>query len=196
MALGYGEISSKRLAGVRSDPLRGFRFKVFFPGFNLPQVGFSKISGISLGDSDLIEYREGDYEISPRKIPGLNKFENVTMERGVSFNNEVVMWRRNVAYAGSGAGFSQEGYPPGAEFRKNLHVLLIDRNGITSKMWQLIDAWPKSLKYSDMDALTSDVFIETLEIATEGIDIIDLGGVSAAVGTGLNLGGQASTLII
>ena len=53
----------------------------------------------------------------------------------------------------------------------------------------MLEAWPKSLKYSDMDAQSSDIFIETLELAFEGTDLEDAGSVNLSLVAGLGLAG-------
>jgi len=179
----------KPLSGQRVDVLRGFRYLVTItpytddgtPG-NAPiaHLGFSKVSGLNLGTSDVIEYREGNDIVSPIKLPGLNKYDNITLEQGRAKGNagkDLAQWRAAVVWSQGGKGgtspdgdrknqgsFSAKGY------RANVEISLINREGAVAIKWQIARAWPINLKFSDLDGNTSDVLIQTLELATEGIE--------------------------
>ena len=61
-------------------PYRVFRYQVEIDGIS--RAGFSEVSGMS-SSVDAIEYREGDdLRNTPRKLPGLTKFGNVTLRWG------------------------------------------------------------------------------------------------------------------
>jgi len=170
------------LKGGRPDILRGFRYNVSITPEgekSIGTLGFSKVSGLNLGTSDVIEYREGNERVSPRKIPGLNKFDNITLEQGRALSDTgtaLADWRAAVVWAEGGkGGFSPDGKRFGLQYfdyknyRASMRIQLINRNGKPSVEWQIDKAWPISLKFSDLDGNTSDVLIQTLEIATEGI---------------------------
>jgi phage tail-like protein len=193
----YTFVRSKQMA-LRSsayDPLRDFRFIVTFPGelasgHKEIAIGFSKVSGLSFGTSDVIEYREGHDVISPMKIPGLNKYDNVTFERGKSSNTDPDLadylreWRELVAFYKGGAKASADGKRPRRtdtyDYRKTVNISVIDRDGKTKCTTILYRAWPVSYKFSDLDASSSNVFIETLELAIEGASSNNDERVSAA----------------
>jgi len=162
------------------DPLRDFRFIVSFPGEKAQsrqdiKLGFSKISGLNLGTSDVIEYREGNEIISPRKIPGLNKYDNITFERGRANDpgNTFFLedWREKVAHHKGGyKGNSPDGINKSSTFfRKKISVSVVNRDGHVATKFVLYDAWPVSLKYSDLDSQNSGLLISTLEVAIEGL---------------------------
>jgi len=166
------------LRGSAYDPLRDFRFIVSFPGEKkasgrYDKLGFSKVSGLNLGTSDIIEYREGSEIISPRKIPGLNKYENITFEKGRAIESSTISfleaWRENVAwYKGGHGGRSADGNG-NPIYRKTIKIEIIDRSGSASVSFLLFRAWPVSLKFSDLDGQNSGLFISTLEVAIEGM---------------------------
>jgi phage tail-like protein len=64
----------------RHDPLRNFRFRVEID--RLPDAAFSEatIGAISV---DAIEYRDGNDPTHVRKLPGLARFGDVTLKRGI-----------------------------------------------------------------------------------------------------------------
>ena len=60
-------------------PLPKFHFQVQWGG---TRIGFTEISGLDV-ETEVIEYRDGaSPEYSKMKIPGMQKFGNVTMKRG------------------------------------------------------------------------------------------------------------------
>ena len=64
--------------GSRNDPYAGFNFLVEIEGVTV--AGFSECSGLS-ADQAVIEYREGREDTTVRKLPGLIKYNNVTLKR-------------------------------------------------------------------------------------------------------------------
>ena len=65
--------------GQRDDPFAACNFLIDIDGY---KAGFSEISGLDL-TTDPIEYRNGNEDIRVRKLPGLKKFSNITLKRGV-----------------------------------------------------------------------------------------------------------------
>lgn len=152
------------VTGRRADPLRGFRFKVQIEGFG--EMGFQKCSGLK-SETEIAEYREGDDASSTRKMPGLTGSSNVVLSRGVSPDKAVVNWYNQI-YNPESSGLAGDG---GTDFRKPVTITMMDKDGSVVKTIELLEAWPAVLSYSDLDAESSDVLIETLELANEGIKV-------------------------
>src|SRR6478735_11179381 len=79
--------------GDRNDPYAAFNFIVEIDGNTA--AGFSEVSGLE-SDSDVIEYRNGNEGITKRKLPGLNKFSNITLKRGFTKDLDLWKWRKSV----------------------------------------------------------------------------------------------------
>lgn len=62
------------------DPMQERKFRVEIEGIDL--IGFSEFSAPE-EDSDVTEYREGDWEDFVRKQAGMRKFNEVTLSKGV-----------------------------------------------------------------------------------------------------------------
>ena len=61
-------------------PLPVFHFTVDWGG---TQIAFSEVTGLK-AEVQVIEYRDGEMkEFSSRKLPGLKKYGNLTLKRGV-----------------------------------------------------------------------------------------------------------------
>ena len=66
-------------------PLPVFHFTVEWGG---TRIGFSEVTGLTQ-ENQAIEYRDGSFpEYSSIKMPGLRKFSNLTLKRGVKSDND------------------------------------------------------------------------------------------------------------
>ena len=80
--------------GKRSDPFRGFKFRVSIDG--IQRAGFREVSGLDAA-TDPIDYREGDDKtLTIHKLPGLKKFSNLTLKRGITDDHDLWKWRKQV----------------------------------------------------------------------------------------------------
>ena len=133
-------------------PYANFRYMVEIDG--LEAGGFSEVSGFD-ASIDVIEYREGDMVDTPSKMPGLKKYGNITLKQGVTDST--------VMYDSIMLGVE------GEVERKTLTITLLDATGAATASWQVINAWPTRYQAPDFNASASEVAIETLEIAHEGM---------------------------
>lgn len=140
------------MAGERIDPYRNFRFRVEVEG--LQQAGFSEVSGFD-ASIDVIEYREGDMTTTPRKLPGLTKYSNITLKWGVTDSMEMYEWLQECV--------------EGTITRKTVTIIAIDEEGEDVATWQVMEAWPVKYTAPDFNATGSEVGIELLEMAHEGM---------------------------
>lgn len=129
-----------------------FRYKVEIDGLNAG--GFSEVTGFD-ASIDVIEYREGDMVTTPMKLPGLKKYGNITLKQGLADSMVLYNWII--------AGVN------GAVQRKTITITLLDEEGAPAASWQVINAWPMKYTAPDFNATASEVAIETLEIAHEGM---------------------------
>ncbi len=143
-------------------PYRVFRYRVTVDG--MTRAGFSEVSGMS-SSTDAIEYREGDdLRNTPRKLPGLTKFGNVTLRWGISDDDDFLSWIYSVAP-------SNQAGPTGVA-RKTITITLIDDAGNDGPQWVLINAWPTGYNVPDLNGLGGEVAIQSVEFAHEGMEHI------------------------
>ncbi len=133
-------------------PIGRFRYKVEIDG--LDAGGFSEVTGFD-ASIDVMEYREGDMVTTPMKVPGLKKYRNITLRQGLIHNTVLYDW-------------IMEGVE-GAVDRKTITITLLDEEEADSASWQVINAWPMRYAAPDFNATSSEIAIETLEIAHEGM---------------------------
>lgn len=135
-----------------SYPQSKFRFKLEIDGLEVG--GFSEVSGFD-ASIDVIEYREGDMVQTPMKLPGLKKYGNITLKKGVTDSDVLYQWMT--------AGVE------GEVERKTITITLLDSTNSDAASWQVINAWPTKYTGPDFNATASEVAIESLEIAHEGM---------------------------
>ena len=129
-----------------------FNYKVEIDG--LEAGGFAEVTGFD-ASIDVIEYREGDMTQTPIKVPGLKKYGNITLKQGLVDSMVLYEWMT--------AGLE------GDVERKTLTITLLDIAGSPAASWQIINAWPVKYTAPDFNATSSEVAIESLEIAHEGM---------------------------
>jgi phage tail-like protein len=140
------------------DPLRNFRFKLMID--NLPQAGFSEVT-IAESTIDAVDYREGTDPPHARKLSGLTKYGNITLKSGVCTGAgalDLFNWHKAVS----------EGHI--VEQRKTVTIEVQDEQGQAKTRFVVSEAWPVKYHPSDLSGKGSEVFIEVLELANEGIE--------------------------
>lgn len=130
-------------------------FRVEWGGTN---VGFMEVSGLSI-QLDVVDYREGSSpESSARKMPGLKKFSDIVLKRGIVKNDDdFYRWI-------STATFNQVE-------RRDVLISLLNESHEPVVVWKLKNAFPSKLEYSTLNAQSSDVVIEALTLAHEGLSV-------------------------
>jgi phage tail-like protein len=154
------------------DPYRNFKFRVVIDGADM---GFRTISGLK-EMTEIIEYREGGENETPRKLPGQTTFENVTLERGIAADgSDLLAWRKQIydldsagGIASAASSFGTDG-ATNADFRREVQIFLRNKQGVDVWQWDIINAWPSELEVADLDASSNEVLIEKLVLANEGI---------------------------
>jgi phage tail-like protein len=131
----------------RNDPLDTHTFLVEID--SLQAADFSEVSGLEVSN-DQIEYRQGSGG-SVRKLPGLKKFANIVLKRGVTQSGELFDW------------FSSGD-------RRSMKISLLDRQGNTIVIWVVHDAWIARYEGPTLNAQKNEIAIETIEIAHEGFE--------------------------
>src|SRR5208337_3654151 len=138
---------------TRDDPYAQFNFQVEIDGIVV--AGFSEVSGLTT-DTNIIEYREGNENVGTvRKLPGLMKYTNIVLKRGYTVDTSLWTWRQGVI--------------DGATKRCTGVITLLDESRQPALRWNFTAGWPSKWEGPALNAKTSEVAIETLEITHEGI---------------------------
>ena len=139
--------------GSRADPFGAFRFRVEIDG--IETAAFTEVTGLD-STTDVIEYRTGDMRIAA-KLPGLHRFPNIVLRRGITRDRQLWQWRKRIV----------DGQPD----RRNGSIVLLAEDGTEVMRVNFRDGWPAKWEGPALNAKTSEVAIETLEIAHEGLEL-------------------------
>ncbi|RMA58873.1 phage tail protein [Ulvibacter antarcticus] len=140
---------------AESYPLVKFHFSVDWAGTN---IGFTEVSGLDV-ETELIEYRHGaSPEYSKIKMPGMQKYSNVTLKRGTFKNdNEFFQWWNTVKL--------------NTIERRDVTIKLLNEEHEPVIVWKIKNAFPVKVQSTDLKGDGNETAIESLEIAHEGLII-------------------------
>jgi phage tail-like protein len=138
-------------------PMPKFRFEVDL-GTDLKGVAFQEVSGMDV-ENQVIEYRKSNSPLfSVQKMPGIAKYGNITMKRGV-FVNDNTFWNWHAEIKMNTIK------------RRTVLIKLLDEAGAVTMQWQLDNAWPTKITSTDLKSDGNEVAVDTIEIAHEQITI-------------------------
>ena len=139
--------------GVLVDPYRAYNFKIVIK--NVTEAHFTYCSGPGI-DVEVITHAEGGIRSIVRQIPGRVRYKPVTLRYGLTSSKDFFTWML--------AGVQ------GRVDRQNVSILQLDPEGAAEVMrWDLQAAWPFRWSGAALDALQSEIAIETLLITYEGL---------------------------
>jgi phage tail-like protein len=122
------------------------------------RVGFSEVTGLTQ-ENQAIEYRDGAFrEYSSIKMPGIRKFSNITLKRGVlKSDNEFFNWLTTIKL--------------NQVERRDLIISLLDQEHNPVMTWTAHRAFPVKLEGPQLKASGNEVAVESIEIAHEGLEL-------------------------
>ena len=140
---------------ARDDPFRNFKFRVEIDGISV--AAFSEVA-IGETTTEAIDYREGTEPNHVRKLPGMTKYGNITLKRGVTDSQVIYQWHKDIVDGKVG------------EKRKSITIVVIDEAGKDKARFVVSECWPTKYDPSDLNGKGNEVFIELLELVNEGIE--------------------------
>lgn len=147
---------------TRFDPYKNFKFRVKWDGRYV--AGVSKVSALKRS-TELVEHREGGDPSTSRKSPGRNKFEAVTLERGVTHDLEFERWANKVWNFGAGLGAEVSL----KDFRKDISIEVYNEAGQKVLAYNLFRCWVSDYQsLPDLDANANAIAIQSIKLENEG----------------------------
>ncbi|WP_437310841.1 phage tail protein [Sorangium sp. So ce388] len=153
------------MSNTQVDPLHAFRFKLYFSDSSLSgstgadvdvcEGAFAECTGLE-GTMEPKVVKEGGRNYGAAQRAGPVTFATVVLKRGISPRGALFSWFHDVA---SGAYAS----------RVSVRIELQDIRGTRVMSWMLENAMPIKFKAADLNARASDVGIEELHLAHEGL---------------------------
>jgi phage tail-like protein len=138
--------------GERVDPLASFNFRIQIQSVIV--AGFAECTGYS-STVGLIEYRQGG-DLHPMKLPGLNRYGNIILRRGMTTGRELYEWHLDALR--------------GELRRTNGSILLQDRVGAIQAQFDFFEAWPQRMTGPSLNATDDSIAIEEFELAVERLE--------------------------
>jgi phage tail-like protein len=138
-------------------PLPKFHFQVQWGGV---RIGFTEVTGLDM-QVEAIEYREGSSpEYSKIKMPGMHKFSNITLKRGtIQGDSDFYKWVNTINLT--------------VAERRDIIISLLNETHTPVMTWKAKNAFPVKVQASDLKSDGNEVAIETLELAHEGLNILN-----------------------
>lgn len=134
-------------------PPVGFHFKVEFdlPGIADTDFRFRDVSGISM-EVEEETYNEGGENRFIHKFPVRARYPDLVLKRGLLTDSVIRKWCEEAIY-------NLDIQPT------SVWVTLLNEEHEPLQSYTFINAWPKKWNISDLNAESSEVVIESLELA-------------------------------
>ena len=146
----------------RLDPYKNFKFRLKWDGNYVAAV--SKMSALKR-TTEVVEHRAGGDPSTSHKSPGRNKYEAITLERGVTHDVEFEVWAEKVWQLGNTAG-SEVSL---ADFRKDIIIELWNESGQVAIAYKVYRCWVSEYQaWPDLDANANAVAIQHIKLENEG----------------------------
>jgi phage tail-like protein len=135
---------------ARNDPYHGFRFLVEFD--QVQHGGFSRAKGLSR-ETKIEPRREGGVNDFEHKLATLTTYGNLILERGLA-DDYLWSWHEEVV--------------DGRITRRTVTIVIRDEAGQEVWRWLIEAAFPVKWSGTDLDAASSQVLVESVELAHHG----------------------------
>ena len=142
---------------MRNDPLPVFCFKVQldFVGGSGGELFFKSVSGLRF-ETEVVPVRAGGVNDTTFQLPGATKWSNIVLKQGFTGSSSLLGWRQD--------------WIQGKMTRiKTGQIIQLDTALKEKATWTFFNAWPCKWEIAEFDASKSELAIETLELAHDGI---------------------------
>jgi phage tail-like protein len=124
------------------------------------KVEFVEVSGLEIL-YDVVEHRDGSSkEYSASKMPGQTHYSNIILKRGITKgDNEFYKWISTIKL--------------NTVERRDLIISLLNEEHSPVVVWKVKNAFPVRLTGPVLNSSASEIAIETLELAHEGLSVVN-----------------------
>ncbi len=146
----------------RFDPYKNFKFLIKWDGKYV--AGLSKMSALKR-TTEVIKHRTGGDPSSSRKSPGRTEYDAITLERGVTHDEEFEKWAQKVWNFGAGMGAEVSL----KDFRKDIIIEILNEAGQIVLAYKVYRCWVSEYQaLPDLDANANAIAIQHIKIENEG----------------------------
>lgn len=149
----------------RFDPYKSYRFLVYFGEKQEAVAAVSKVTALKRS-SDVIDYKEGGNPIILKGL-GRTKYEPITLERGVTQDNDFLEWA-------DAAQVLDKGSPSTSlkNLRKEIRIQLLNEQGMPVRGYIVHRCWVSEFQaLPDLDAGATAVALEHIKLENEGWEV-------------------------
>lgn len=155
-------------SGTRHDPQTAFCFRVEITGVadqGSVQAFFKSASGLK-SESEVVPYKEGGLNTTTHQLIGPTKWPNIVLKKGFTGDATFINWRDEFLDDSKGRKLE----------RREGKICQLDSKMKVVASWKFKGGWPCKWEGPDFDASKSELSIETIEIAHEGLEYKAGGG--------------------
>jgi phage tail-like protein len=146
----------------RFDPYKNFKFRVKWDGRYV--AGVSRVSGLQR-TTEVVEFRDGGDASRTRRGPGITRYEPITLERGLTHDQEFELWANSVHALHGGPG----GEASLRNFRKDIIIELMNEAGQIVFAYTVYRCWVSDYQaLPELDANSACVALERITLQNEG----------------------------
>jgi phage tail-like protein len=144
----------------RFDPYRNFKFRIKWD--NEYVAGLNKCSALKK-TTEMVEWREGGDPSHSRKLPGKTSYEAITLEQGVTHDEQFETWANKVN------NFQGDALMSLKEFRKDVTIEVYNLQGSAVMAYNVYRCWVSEYQaLPELDASGNAVMIRTIKLENEG----------------------------
>jgi len=145
---------------TRINPYKNFKFRVKWDGQTV--AGVSKVGALKRTTAP-VSHREGNDLSTDRHSPGRTSFDDITLERGITFNREFETWANKVYSTEGDAAVSLK------DLRKDITIELMNLQGVVVASYNVFRCWVTAYTaLPDLDANGEGIAFESITLKCEG----------------------------
>lgn len=118
--------------------------------------GFSEVSGLT-AETEIEQYAEGGLTSYIHRFPKNTRYSNLVLKRGITYSDDLLNWYKECI--------------SGKIVRRNGAIILYDRAGEVLRSWGFVDAYPVKWVGAVLNAGSSNVAFESLELVHNGFSL-------------------------
>lgn len=122
---------------------------------------FKSVGGLKF-ETEVIPVREGGTNATTFQLPGATKWSNIVLKQGFTRDSGLLTWRQQWIQAAK-EGTPMQRIPTGK-------IVQLDTSKAAQCSWTFYNGWPCKWEIGELDASKSEITIETLEIAHDGLE--------------------------
>jgi phage tail-like protein len=140
------------IAPRRPDLPGSLSFRIEVDGQSVGQ--FKSLDGPTVS-FEVVEFRDGNDPLeTARKLPGRIKYPDIVLKRGYVNRSYFENWIQTI----------REG---NKDFRKNISVVILEKDLTEVARYNLYNCWPSTWKFSSLDGKGNDVLVEEVVVVIE-----------------------------